>query len=79
MFSVVFAVVFISVAAVVILVALWRAPHHKQAELDPETVDALVELHGIRRRFDVFLFKVEVERHTQRAERELRKELKERL
>jgi hypothetical protein len=77
-FSVVFAVVFISVAAVVILVAWWRAPNHKQAELDLETVAALVELHRIRRRFDVFLFKVEVERRTQRAERGLQRELHER-
>jgi hypothetical protein len=78
--SVLFALIYIGAACVVILLAWWLAPGRKQSEpLDPETVDALVELHRIRRRFDVFLFRAEVERRTQRAERGLREELRERL
>jgi hypothetical protein len=77
--SVLFALIFIGVAVVVILLAWWLAPGRKQPELDPEMVDVLVDLHRIRRRFDVFLFRGEVERRTQRAERGLREELRERL
>ena len=79
MFDVLFALIFIGVAVVAILVAWWQAPGRKQPELDPEMVDVLVQLHRIRRRFDVFLFKVEVERRTQCAERGLRRELRKRL
>jgi hypothetical protein len=77
--SVLFAFIYIGAACAVILLAWWSAPKHKQSKFDPETVDVLVELHRIRRRFDVFLFRVEVERRTQRAERGLREELRERL
>jgi hypothetical protein len=77
--SVLFALIFIGVACVVIVAAWWLAPGRKQPELNPESVDVLVELHRIRRRFDVLLFKVEVDRRTQRAERGLREELRERL
>lgn len=78
MSSVLLALIYIGVGCVVILAAWWRAPGRKKPELDPGMVDALVELHRIRRRFDVFLFRVEVERRTQRAERGLSKELRER-
>jgi hypothetical protein len=77
--SVLFALIFVAVAVIVILTAWWQAPGRKHPELAPEMVDVLVELHRVCGRFDVFLFKVEVERHTQHAERELRKELRERL
>lgn len=79
MSSVLFALIFIGVAVVATLTAWWLAPRGKQPELDPERVDALVELHRIRRRFDVLLFKVEVTRRTQRAERGLSNELRRRL
>jgi hypothetical protein len=77
--SVLFALIYIGAACVVVLLAWWLAPGRKQPELDPESVDVLAELHRIRRRFDVFLFRAEVERRTQRAERGLREELRERL
>ena len=79
MSSVLVVLFFITVAVVVTLIVWWSAPKHKPPKFDPETVEVLVELHRIRRRFDVFLFKVEVERRTQHAERGLRKELRERL
>jgi hypothetical protein len=75
--SVLFALIYIGVGCVVVLAAWWLAPGRKKPKaLDPEMTEVLVELHRIRRRFDVFLFRGEVDRRTKYAERQLSNELR---
>lgn len=70
------ALVFIGVSAVAVLAAWWLAPKHGQENIETD-IDVLVALHGIRRRFDLFMFKAEVTRNAQHAERQIKKELNE--
>lgn len=77
MSSVLFALIFIGVAVVVTVIAWWLAAQSRPSKSDPETYGVLVALHGIRRRFDLFMFKAEVTRNAQHAERQIKKELNE--
>ncbi len=70
-----FAFIFIGVAVAVTL-ALWLASKSTPSKIDPEMYTVLVALYRIRRRFDVFLFKVEVQHRAKYAERHLSEELR---
>lgn len=72
----VFALVFIAIPFAAVGMAWWLAPKHGQ-EKDDVDMAVLVALHGIRRRTEVFMFRVEVERYAQHVEGQLRKELRE--
>lgn len=71
----VFVLVFTCLSLALVLGAWWLMRKRKPT-IDFATYSVLVSLHQIRRRLDVFLFKVEVERRAQRAERQLSKELR---
>ncbi len=71
-----FALIFIGIAVVITLAAGWLASKSRPSKIDPEMYAVLVALHRIRRRLDVFLFKVEVQHRAKYAERQLSKELR---
>lgn len=54
-----------------------RGRTQRQRELSPADYQVMVELHTIRRRFDLALFKLELKRKAAEARRNLRAELHE--
>jgi hypothetical protein len=67
-------VVLMAVPLVLAAAEEWRKKRHSES-LDPRTYQVLVDLHAIRRRFDVALFKFQLGRDMADARRRLDAEL----
>lgn len=65
-----------SITLVVIGLGRWLTWRRRQDKpLDAYSYHALIELHRIQRRFQVFQFKIETLRHEHHARRQIAKEL----